>query len=302
MRASEIRRLTVVGAGQMGAGIAQVAAAAGIDVSLADVSLERATQAKQSVQKQLGRLVDKGKLARETVDALLARIEPCAAGTSYASADVAIEAATENRELKAKLFRELDAALRPGALLLTNTSSISVTWLAGLTRRPELVAGMHFMNPVPLMKLVELVRGLATSAETLETVVELAGRLDKTVITSHDRPGFIVNRMVIPLLNEACFALEEGIGSADAIDTGARLGLNHPLGPLELADLVGLDTVLAICEVLHKDFGDDKYRPTTTLRNLVAAGWLGRKTGRGFYAYDAQGQKLGPSLERWGAR
>jgi 3-hydroxybutyryl-CoA dehydrogenase len=302
MRASEIRKLTVVGAGQMGAGIAQVAAAAGIDVSLADVSLERATQAKHGVSKQLGRLVDKGKLARETVDALLARIEPCAAGTSYSSADVAIEAATENRELKAKLFRELDAALRPDALLLTNTSSISVTWLAGLTRRPELVAGMHFMNPVPLMKLVEVVRGLATSAETLRTVVELAERLDKTVITSDDRPGFIVNRMVIPLLNEACFALEEGIGSADAIDTGARLGLNHPLGPLELADLVGLDTVLAICEVLHKDFGDDKYRPTTTLRNLVAAGWLGRKTGRGFYRYDAQGQKIGPSLERWGAR
>jgi 3-hydroxybutyryl-CoA dehydrogenase len=161
---------------------------------------------------------------------------------------------------------------------------------------------MHFMNPVPLMKLVEVVRGLATSAETLGAVVELAERLEKTVITSEDRPGFIVNRMVIPLLNEACFALEEGIGSADAIDTGARLGLNHPLGPLELADLVGLDTVLAIAEVLHRDFGDDKYRPSATLRNLVAAGWIGRKTGRGFYAYDKQGQKLGPSLERWGKR
>jgi 3-hydroxybutyryl-CoA dehydrogenase len=300
MRASEVRRITVVGAGQMGAGIAQVAAAQGIEVSLGDVTLEHATRGKQGIGKQLGRLVDKGKITREAVDALLARITPSVAGESYHSADVAIEAATENRELKAKLVREMDAALPPGALLLTNTSSISVTWLAGLTKRPELVAGMHFMNPVPLMKLVEVVRGLATSAETLRTVAELAERLEKTVITSDDRPGFIVNRMVVPLLNEACFALEEGIGSAEAIDTGARLGLNHPLGPLELADLVGLDTVLAICEVLHRDFGDDKYRPSATLRNLVAAGWLGKKTGRGFYAYDAQGQKLGPSLERWG--
>jgi 3-hydroxybutyryl-CoA dehydrogenase len=285
----------------MGAGIAQVAAAAGLDVSLADVSLDRAAKGKQGIERQLGRLVEKGKMAREAVDALLARIEPCVSGASYGAADVAIEAATENRELKAKLFRELDAALPPGALLLTNTSSISVTWLAAQTRRPELVAGMHFMNPVPLMKLVEIVRGLATSPETLRAVVELAERLEKTVITSEDRPGFIVNRMVIPLLNEACFALEEGIGSADSIDTGARLGLNHPLGPLELADLVGLDTVLAIAEIFHRDFGDDKYRPATTLRNLVAAGWLGRKTGRGFYVYDAQGQKLRPSLERWGA-
>jgi 3-hydroxybutyryl-CoA dehydrogenase len=219
------------------------------------------------------------------VDALLARITPCVAGESYQSANVAIEAATENRELKARLVREMDATLPQGALLLTNTSSISVTWLAGLTKRPELVAGMHFMNPVPLMKLVEVVRGLATSAETLRTVVELAERLEKTVITSDDRPGFIVNRMVVPLLNEACFALEEGIGSPEAIDTGARLGLNHPLGPLELADLVGLDTVLAICEVLHRDFGDDKYRPAPLLRRMVAAGRLGRKTGRGFFAY-----------------
>jgi 3-hydroxybutyryl-CoA dehydrogenase len=302
MRASEIRKLTVVGAGQMGAGIAQVAAAQGITVSLADVTLERAGFGKQGIAKQLARLVDKGKATRDGVDELLARIVPCTVGAADDACDVAIEAATEQRELKARLFRELDAALRPNALLLTNTSSISVTWLAAQTKRPERVAGMHFMNPVPLMKLVEVVRGIATSPETLSTVVEFAERLEKTVITSDDRPGFIVNRMVIPLLNEACFALEEGIGSAEAIDTGAKLGLNHPLGPLELADLVGLDTVLAICEVLHRDFGDDKYRPTTTLRNLVAAGWLGRKVGRGFYLYDAQGQKLGPSLERWGVR
>jgi len=302
MRASEIHKLTVVGAGQMGAGIAQVSAGAGIDVSLADISLERATQGKLGIAKQLGRLVDKGKATREAVDALLARITPCVTGTSFESADVAIEAATENRELKAKIFREIDAALRPGALLLTNTSSISVTWLAAQTKRPELVSGMHFMNPVPLMKLVEVVRGLATSPETLRTVVELVERFEKTVVTSEDRFGFIVNRMVIPLVNEACFALEEGLGSAESIDTGARLGLNHPLGPLELADLVGLDTVLAICEVFLRDFGDAKYRPPTTLRNLVAAGWLGRKTGRGFYVYDAQGQKVGPSLERWASR
>jgi 3-hydroxybutyryl-CoA dehydrogenase len=299
MRGSDVRKVVVVGAGQMGAGIAQVVAAHGVDVLLADISREHAERGKQGISKQLARLVDKGKMKKEDVDALLARIEPSATGSGYETCDVAIEAATENRELKAKIFRELDAGLRPGALLLSNTSSISLTWLAGQTKRPELVAGMHFMNPVPLMKLVEVVRALQTSDETLRTVVELAERLEKTVITSEDRPGFIVNRMVIPLLNEACFALEEGIGGADSIDTGAKLGLNHPLGPLELADLVGLDTVLAIAEVLHRDFGDDKYRPAATLRNLVAAGWLGRKTGRGFYAYDSRGEKLGPSLERW---
>jgi 3-hydroxybutyryl-CoA dehydrogenase len=301
MIASEIRRIVVVGAGQMGAGIAQVAAAAGIRVALGDVSRERAERAKAGIEKQLDRVVQKGKMSAGDAASLLDRIEPSDA-SAYTSADVLIEAATEQRELKAKLLREADAALRPEALLLTNTSSLSITWLAAQTKRPDRVAGMHFMNPVPLMKLVEIVRGIATSTDTLAAVAAFAARLDKTVIHSEDRPGFIVNRMLVPLMNEACFALEEGLGSAPDIDLGARLGLNHPLGPLELADLVGLDTVLAICEILHRELGDDKYRPASTLRNLVAAGWLGKKTGQGFYRYDSQGNRLEPSLERWRAR
>jgi 3-hydroxybutyryl-CoA dehydrogenase len=284
----------------MGAGIAQVCAGAGLDVALLDVSVERAAQGKASVEKQLARLVQKGKFTAEATAALLARIVPSDA-SAFATADVAIEAASEQRELKARLLKDADAALPKTALLLSNTSSISLTWLAAQTSRPALVAGMHFMNPVPVMQLVELVRGLQTSDATLASVRAFAERLGKTVIVSHDRPGFIVNRMLVPLLNEACFALEEGLGTAPDIDAGARLGLNHPLGPLELADLVGLDTVLAICEILHRDLGDDKYRPASTLRQLVAAGWLGKKTGRGFYAYDAQGTRLAPSVARWGA-
>jgi 3-hydroxybutyryl-CoA dehydrogenase len=299
MESSEIRVLAVIGAGQMGAGIAQVSAAAGLRVLFSDVSRERAVQGKASIEKQLKRVVEKGKLAAEDAAALLGRIEPVEAG-SYAEVDVLVEAATEQRELKARLFREADASLPERALLLTNTSSLSVTWLAAQTQRPDRVAGMHFMNPVPLMKLVEIVRGLQTSSATLALVQALAERLGKTVIHSGDRAGFIVNRMLVPLLNEACFALEEGLGTAPDIDLGARLGLNHPLGPLELADLVGLDTVLAICEILHRELGDDKYRPAGTLRNLVAAGWLGKKSGRGFYRYDAQGNRLEPSIERWG--
>jgi 3-hydroxybutyryl-CoA dehydrogenase len=301
MIASEIRRVVVVGAGQMGAGIAQVAAGAGISVSLCDVSRERAEKAKGAIGQQLERVVHKGKMTAEDAGGLLARIEPSDA-SAYATADVLVEAATEQRELKAKLLREADAALPETSLLLTNTSSLSITWLAAQTKRPDRVAGMHFMNPVPLMKLVEIVRGLATSPATLGVVSALAERLGKTVIHSEDRAGFIVNRMLVPLMNEACFALEEGLGTAPDIDLGARLGLNHPLGPLELADLVGLDTVLAICEILHRELGDDKYRPASTLRNLVAAGWLGKKTGQGFYRYDPQGNRLEPSLERWRSR
>jgi 3-hydroxybutyryl-CoA dehydrogenase len=294
--------VAVVGAGQMGAGIAQVCAQAGLTVLLADVSEERAAQGKAGIEKQLSRLVDKGKLERDTMVALLGRITPVDAASAYPRADMAIEAATENRELKAKIFREADALLKPAAILATNTSSLPITWLAAQTGRPDRVVGMHFMNPVPLMKLVEVIRGIATSDATLSATVALAEQLGKTVIKSEDRAGFIVNRMVMPLLNEACFALDEGLGSADDIDTGAKLGLNHPLGPLELADLVGLDTVLSICEVLLRDLGDDKYRPAPILRNLVAAGWLGRKTGRGFYTYDASGAKVEASLPRWRSR
>ena len=299
MSNSELVRVVVLGAGQMGAGIAQVCAGAGLEVALTDVSVERAAQGKTGIEQKLKRLAEKGKTTLEANLALLARITPSDA-TAFTNADVAIEAATEQRELKARLLRDADQALPKHALLLTNTSSLSITWLAAQTGRPEKVAGMHFMNPVPLMKLCEIVRGLQTSEETLTAVGALAERLGKTVIHSQDRAGFIVNRMLVPLMNEACFALEEGLGTAPDIDTGARLGLNHPLGPLELADLVGLDTVLAICEILHRDLGDDKYRPASTLRNLVAAGWLGKKTGRGFYRYDAQGNRLEPSVARWG--
>jgi 3-hydroxybutyryl-CoA dehydrogenase len=298
MSNSEIARVVVIGAGQMGSGIAQVCAGAGLEVSLVDLSLERAAAGKTQIERQLKRLAEKGKTTFEANLELLGRIVPRDA-TAFTTADLAIEAATEERELKARLLREADLALPRHALLLSNTSSISLTWLAAQTTRPTQVAGMHFMNPVPVMQLVELVRGLQTSEETLTAVRALAERLGKIVIESQDRAGFLVNRMLMPFVNEACFALEEGLGSAPDIDAGARLGLNHPLGPLELADLIGLDTVLAICEVLHGDLGDDKYRPASTLRNLVAAGWLGKKSGRGFYRYDAHGNRLEPSLPRW---
>jgi 3-hydroxybutyryl-CoA dehydrogenase len=295
MQFSEIGAIAIVGAGQMGAGIAQVCAQRGYRVLLADAALDRAQSAKLGIVKQLGRLQAKGKLTPDECEAASARIETMAAEAAYPQADLVIEAATENRELKLALFEQACSLSRPHAILASNTSSVSITLLAGRTRRAERVIGMHFMNPVPVMKLVELVRGLETSNETLASVRALAEDLHKTVIVSRDRPGFLVNRMLIPFLNEACLALDEGTGSAEDIDQGARLGLNHPLGPLELADLIGLDTVLAIARVLEQDFGDPKYRPAILLKNLVAAGYLGRKTKRGFYAYDDQGNKLKPT-------
>jgi 3-hydroxybutyryl-CoA dehydrogenase len=295
MQLQAVRCLAVVGAGQMGAGFAQVAAGSGYRVLVSDVDVAAARRGKEALAAHLARLVSKGKVPSPDSEALLGRIEPVEAG-ALGEAQVAIEAATENLELKLELFRAIDARLDPEALLLTNTSSLSITRLAGVTRRPAQVAGMHFMNPVPRMKLVEVVRGLETSEETLKLVVALAERLDKTVIVSEDRPGFVVNRVLLPLVNEACFALQERLASAEHIDVGVRLGLNHPMGPLELADLIGLDTVLAIADVLVRELGEDKYRPAPLLRNLVSAGWLGRKTGRGFYRYDASGAKLGASL------
>lgn len=292
MTASEIGVIAVVGAGQMGAGIAQVCAQRGYRVLLADAALDRAESAKAGIEKQLVRLRDKGKLTAEEATSASARIEPSLADRAFPLADLVIEAATEDRELKLALFERADSLAKPHALLASNTSSISITALAGRTKRADRVVGMHFMNPVPVMKLVELVRGLETSETTMTTVRALAEALNKTVIVSEDRPGFLVNRMLIPFLNEACFALQEATGSAEDIDQGARLGLNHPLGPLELADLIGLDTVLAIARVLERDFGDPKYRAPVLLKNLVAAGHLGRKTRRGFYAYDDQGRKL----------
>ena len=292
---TNVQRIAVLGAGQMGRGIAQVAAASGLAVILSDARRELAEAGRATIDKMLGRLVDKGKMSADDRAAITARIVATEGVAGFGEVDLAVEAVPENLALKLELFRAADAALPPAALLCSNTSSISITQLAASTSRPERVMGMHFMNPVPLMKLVELVRGVQTGDETYATVRALAEKLGKVVITSQDRPGFIVNRMLIPLLNEACFALQEGVGSPEDIDTGARLGLNHPLGPLELSDLIGLDTVLFIAEVLHRDLGDDKYRPASILRNMVAAGWLGKKSGRGFYRYDPGGQKIGKS-------
>jgi 3-hydroxybutyryl-CoA dehydrogenase len=285
MDMTSVRRFGVIGAGQMGRGIAQVAAGAGFEVVLTDATAALAEAGKAQIATALAKLVDKGKMPAGERDALLARITPAAGAAGLSSADLAVEAATENLEVKLAIFRDADRALPAGAILASNTSSISITKLAAATSRPERVIGMHFMNPVPVMKLVEIVRGLQTSEETFGVVRDITVKLGKTVIVSKDAPGFLVNRILIPLLNEAVFALEQGLGTAADIDTGAKLGLNHPMGPLELADLIGLDTVLAIAEVLHREFGDSKYRPPVLLRNMVAAGWLGRKTGRGFYDY-----------------
>ncbi len=297
MNVSSVRRFGVVGAGQMGRGIAQVAAAAGFTVVLSDVSLAFAEGGKNKIAEALGKQVDKGKMKPEARAELLDRIEPSEGFAEFSRCDIAVEAATENVDLKLNIFKAADAALPKDAILASNTSSISITRLAAGTSRPDRVIGMHFMNPVPLMKLVEIVRGIQTSEETFDVVRDLSLKLGKTIIVSKDRPGFIVNRMLVPFLNEACFALEEGLGTPEDLDAGARLGLNHPMGPLELADLIGLDTLLFIAEVLHREIGDSKYRPAPLLRNLVAAGWFGKKSGRGFYAYDAQGNKTGRAFQ-----
>jgi 3-hydroxybutyryl-CoA dehydrogenase len=281
----DIQVFGVIGAGQMGRGIAQVAAQAGCDVILKDASKELAETGKARIARALGKLIEKGKLTTEARDEILGRITSASGYEDLEAADFVIEAATEEMSLKTRIFEEADAAMREDAVLASNTSSISLTKLAAATKRPTRVIGMHFMNPVPVMKLVEIVRALQTSEETYQTVRALSERMGKTLITTKDMPGFIVNRMLIPFLNEACFALQEGLGTVEDIDTGAKLGLNHPMGPFELSDLIGLDTVLFIAEVLHREFGDDKYRPPAILRNYVAAGWLGRKSGRGFYTY-----------------
>ena len=291
MEQVEMRLIAVIGAGQMGRGIAQIAAVAGLDVVLSDVTPAVAQKGKDQIAAVLGRLVEKGKLEDAERSLMLGRIRPGGPGEGLDACDLAVEAVTEHFETKLSIFAATDAALRPGAILASNTSSISITKLAARTSRPERVIGMHFMNPVPLMKLVEVVRGVSTSDETYASTTALAARLGKTVITSNDAPGFLVNRILIPMLCEASFALQEGVGTAADIDTGAKLGLNHPMGPLELADLIGLDTVLAIADVLHRELGDSKYRAPTNLRNLVAAGWLGKKTGRGYYRYDDKGGK-----------
>ena len=280
-----IERMAVVGAGQMGSGIAQVAAQAGLSVTLADASAELARGAHGKLAATLGKLVEKGKITAAEREQVLSRIRPAASLDDCAGADLAIEAIVENEGVKKELFRRLDALLPAHAILASNTSSISITGLAAATRRPERFIGMHFMNPPPVMQLIEIIRGLQTSDETYAAVMALAKRFGKTTVTSKDSPGFIVNRILIPLLNEACFALQEGLASPEDIDTAVKLGLNHPMGPLTLADFVGLDTCLSIAEVLHRELGEDKYRPAPLLRQYVAAGWYGRKSGRGFYHY-----------------
>ncbi len=280
-----IERLAVVGAGQMGAGIAQVAAQAGVDIVLADATADLARAGVDRVSTVLGKLVEKGKMTAGDRTALLARIRPAEKLEDCARAQLLVEAIVEDEAAKKDLFRRADGLLAPEAILATNTSSISITALAASTRRPERFIGMHFMNPPPLMELVEIIRGLQTNDSTYRAVTDLARRFGKTTVTSKDRPGFIVNRILIPLLNEACFALDEGLASPEDIDAAVKLGLNHPMGPLTLADFIGLDTCLYIAEVLHRELGDDKYRPAPVLRQYVAAGWLGRKAGRGFYKY-----------------
>jgi 3-hydroxybutyryl-CoA dehydrogenase len=281
-----IERVAVIGAGQMGSGIAQVAAQAGLQVVLLDSVPGLAEKAHQKLAGGLQRLVEKGKMVGDQRQAILDRIRPGTSVDDAAGAGLAIEAIVEREEPKVELFRQLDALLPAEAILASNTSSISITKLAAATKRPDRFIGMHFMNPPPVMTLIEIIRGLQTSDATWQAIADLATqRFGKTIVTSRDVPGFIVNRVLIPLINEACFALQEGLATAEDIDTGVKLGLNHPMGPLTLADFIGLDTCLYIADVLHRELGDDKYRPAAMLRQYVAAGWLGRKSGRGFYKY-----------------
>jgi len=277
--------VAVIGAGQMGNGIAHVFAQSGFDVTMIDVSADALERGKSTIAGNLDRQIKKGTLQAADKDAILGRVVTANSLDAAAKATLVVDAATENRDLKFKIFSDVDRVAAPGAILATNTSSISITEIAARTKRPEKVIGMHFMNPVPVMQLVEVIRGLATSDETTNRVLELSKAVGKTPVEVQDYPGFVANRILMPMINEAVYCLMEGVGTAESIDTVMKLGMNHPMGPLALADLIGLDTCLAILEVLHDGLGDPKYRPCPLLRKYVAAGWMGRKTKRGFYTY-----------------
>jgi 3-hydroxybutyryl-CoA dehydrogenase len=282
-----VRTLGVVGAGQMGSGIAQVAATAGLDVVLNDREQGFLDRGLKGIEASLGKLAEKGEIAPDAKQAALGRIKRSVSIDALAPCDWVVEAVNETLDLKTTIFAALDRLCRPAAVLASNTSSLSITRIAAVTKRPAQVIGMHFMNPVPLMKLVEIVPGQATTAETIESTRALAVKFGKTPVISQDLPGFISNRVLMPLINEAIYALYEGVGTRDDIDTVMTLGMRHPMGPLRLADFIGLDTCLSIMEVLHDGFGDPKYRPCPLLRRMVDAGQLGKKTGRGFYDYAA---------------
>lgn len=281
----EIKKFGVVGSGQMGNGIAQVAAMGGLDVIMNDIKSEFVQRGLDTITKNLARSVDKGKMAAEEKDAVLKRIKTSIDLKDMAEADFVVEAATENETLKFQIFKDLDKICPANIILSTNTSSIPIGRIASQTKRPDKVIGMHFMNPVPVMKLIEVIRGIATSDETFKITWDLSIKFGKTPASSEDYPGFIANRILMPMINEAIFCLYHGVGTKEDIDTVMKLGMNHPMGPLALADLIGLDTCLAIMETVYDGFKDSKYRPCPLLRKYVEAGWLGKKTGRGFYEY-----------------